>query len=172
MKQYLIVFLVTIAIGQDTLITNAGVIYSGKIINSTPNYVEFFPKSWQYSTKLSTEKIKQLIDNSDQVKTEKDEKNSQQQTYSIANSPIVGIQSDNNIDIQPNESQNKIIKAQYVSDVLIATSGLIGIYNINRDCDDCNTYEWQDFNDQTKTLGNMQYLFLALSGIAFLLDDL
>ena len=94
MKKYLIVFLFTIAIGQDTLITNSGVIYSGEIINSTPNYVEFFPNGWQYSTKLSTEKIKQLIDNGDQVKIGKDEKIIQQETYSIPNSPIVGRKSD------------------------------------------------------------------------------
>ena len=94
MKKYLIVFLFTIAFSQDTLITNSGVVYSGKIINSTPNYVEFFPKGWQFSTKLSTEKIKQLIDNVDQVKIGKDEKMVQKDTYSIPNSPIVGSKSD------------------------------------------------------------------------------
>jgi len=61
-----------LAWGQGTLITKNGVTYSGKIINS--NYVEFLPKDWIYSTKLSNDKAKQLIDNRGQIRIDKNEK--------------------------------------------------------------------------------------------------
>jgi hypothetical protein len=76
-----------LAWGQDTLITDKGVIYSGKIINSNSNYVEFLPKDWKYSTKLSNDKVKQLIDNRGQIIIDEDEKN-------IPNSVVVGRKND------------------------------------------------------------------------------
>ena len=68
MGRYITLLLfIGLAWGQDTLITKNGVTYSGKIINSNSNYVEFLPKDWKYSTKLSNDKVKQLIDNRGQI---------------------------------------------------------------------------------------------------------
>jgi hypothetical protein len=88
MRRYIsLLLLIGLAWGQDTLITDKGVIYSGKIINSNSNYVESLPKDWKYSTKLSNDKVKQLIDNRGQIIIDEDEKN-------IPNSVVVGRKND------------------------------------------------------------------------------
>ena len=86
-KYISLLLFIGLAWGQDTLITDKGVIYSGKIINSNSNYVEFLPKDWKYSTKLSNDKVKQLIDNRGQIIIDEDEKN-------IPNSVVVGRKND------------------------------------------------------------------------------
>ena len=87
MRYISLLLFIGLAWGQDTLITDKGVIYSGKIINSNSNYVEFLPKDWKYSTKLSNDKVKQLIDNRGQIIIDEDEKN-------IPNSVVVGRKND------------------------------------------------------------------------------
>ena len=46
---------------QDTLITKQGQIYSGKIVSDDSKYVEFQPKNWTSTTKISHDRICQTI---------------------------------------------------------------------------------------------------------------
>ena len=127
--------------------------------------MEFFPKGWQYSTKLSTEKIKQLIDNSDQVKTEKDEKNSQQQTYSIANSPIVGRQSDKMYEygLKP----DKTIGTQKIGSLCITVGGLLLTSTYQKiDHDDPDELkEYIENYDSLRLRGQLAGVLIALGGL-------
>ena len=75
---------------QDTLITKKGVIYSGKIISSTEKYVDFLPSSFKYSTKVSKDEIKELINNSGENEILLDSKSVSDKTYSLPNSPVIG----------------------------------------------------------------------------------
>ena len=54
-------------IAQDTLITKKGKIYIGKIVVEDSKYVEFQPKNWNSTTKISIDKIKKLVDNNGKV---------------------------------------------------------------------------------------------------------
>ena len=59
---------------QDTLITKQGQIYSGKIVSDDSKYVEFQPKNWTSTTKISHDRIKKLISSDGTILIEKNNK--------------------------------------------------------------------------------------------------
>jgi hypothetical protein len=56
--------------------------------------------------------------------------------------------------------------------LLIAGSGVVGIYNTNRECVDCDFEDLEDFVDQSKSLNNAQYFMLLFGGLFIAFDEL
>ena len=71
---FILCFVSMIFAQQDTLITKQGKIYSGKIVNNDSKYVEFQPKSWTSTTKISLDKIKKLISSDGSILLEENNK--------------------------------------------------------------------------------------------------
>ena len=121
---------------QDTLITKKGVIYSGKIISSTEKYVDFLPSSFKYSTKVSKDEIKELINNSGGNEISLDSKSVSDKTYSLPNSPVIGkIKQESNLTSSNSYDFSKTGK------VLVGMGGLLIV--------SCNLESSEDITEKT-----------------------
>jgi|TARA_B100000959_G_C14623705_1_gene477271 hypothetical protein len=171
----------SILFSQDKLITLSGAEYKGTYLGLKDGKIEFLQtgkNSPVLVPKLSVKQIflsnGQLIDNNGQLI------DGSVDAIGVPNAGTSesNVESVNNLlELRSNEFNNKqselqktIFKTQQFSGSLIATAALMGLYNANRECKECNLDEFEDFVDQAKLLDNMQNILLLLAGMSFWLE--
>ena len=146
---------------QDTLITKQGKIYSGKIINNHPEYIEFQLENWTSSTKIQRNGIKKLIpadgtvlieNNGEAVKNE---------------NPLMGKITDFDY-----SRYKESFGLSSIGGALIGLSGIILYTNNQRTIgDDMTLDEIEDFTDKSKSNTDLSYIMLLIGGLLIAFDN-
>ena len=164
----------SILFSQDKLITLSGAEYKGTYLGLKDGKIEFLQtgkNSPVLVPKLSVKQIflsnGQLIDGSVDAIGVPNAGTSESNVESVNN--LLELRS-NEFNNKQSELQKTIFKTQQFSGSLIATAALMGLYNANRECKECNLDEFEDFVDQAKLLDNMQNILLLLAGMSFWLE--
>jgi hypothetical protein len=158
---FILCFVSMIFSQQDTLITKQGKIYSEKIINNHPEYIEFQLENWTSSNKIQRNGIKKLIsadgivlieNNGEAVKNE---------------NPLVGKITDFDY-----SRYKDSFGLSSIGGALIGLSGIILYTNNQRTMsDDITLDEIQDFSDKTKSNTDLSYILLLLGGLLIAFDN-
>ena len=80
-------------------------------------------------------------------------------------SSIYLIESDTSVSVTQSSTDLAVIGT-----VMLVVSGVMGLVNTNRECNDCSMEDWEDFGDSMKLISNIQYSTLIIGGILMAVD--
>jgi len=172
MKKTIITILINLfcfLIAQDILVLKNGATYEGDLIDVSETSITFKVKDRIAAQTISLEMVESVIGRDGITLYNAN-------NTGIINSTVVEEKLDRII-IDQHIRMGNIVVPQHnhmyrLGALLIAGSGVVGIYNTNRECSDCDFDDLVDFVDQTKSLYNAQYLMLLFGGLIIAFDEL
>ena len=170
MKKTIITILINLfcfLMAQDILVLKNGTTYEGDLIDVSETSITFKVKDRIAAQTISLEMVESVIGRDGITLYNAN-------NTGIINSTVVEEKLDRMIIDQHIRMGN--IVAQHnqlyrLGALLIAGSGVVGIYNTNRECSDCDIDDFEDFVDQGKSLNNAQYLMLFFGGLIIAFDE-
>tara|TARA_B100001971_G_C17772091_1_gene325449 strand:- start:38 stop:499 length:462 start_codon:yes stop_codon:yes gene_type:complete len=148
-------------IAQDILTLKNGQTYEGTLDKITDTYIYFKAKEMKSVQGIPLKVVKSVHDKNGEI------------LFSGDDSSLA--------DIILKEEENKIEKKRFIVShppifyfgaFMIAGSGALGLYLLNRECENCNIDEIIKFNMDTERLNHLQYLMLLIGGICIWADEL
>jgi len=161
-------------LSQDIIEITTGARFIGKFIDTTETRIIFLPEGHAVPMYIPKERVKRVILSDGTIVFEEG------LTY-LTDRPILSTEEYKKL-LAESEVYSPPI-GQFIGKegapldlfklgaALVATSGIIGIINTNRECEDCTLEELEDFGDSVKLTANIQYLSLTIGGIMMFLGS-
>ena len=153
---FILLNLFCLVIAQDILTLKNGQTYEGTLVKMNDTNIYFKEKEMKSLQVMPLKLVKSVHNKNGEILFSGDD-------ISLADM------------LKQEAKKNKTIIVRHSSlklgAILIAGSGVLGIYNTTRKCDDCVNFELRKFANNTESILFIQYLMLFFGGICILGDE-
>tara|TARA_Y100000031_G_scaffold60459_1_gene68202 strand:+ start:54 stop:569 length:516 start_codon:yes stop_codon:yes gene_type:complete len=158
-KTFILINLFCLVMAQDVLTLKNGQTYEGTLIEITDTSIFFKAKEMKFAQGIPLKLVKSVHNKNGEILFSGD-----------------GIPLSVSLKEKAKKKENKTIIVSHsrllqMGAILIAGSGALGLYNNNRECEDCDIDELRTFSDDTEILTNLQYVMLFFGGICIWADE-